>query len=74
MEFGVSLYCRKVLIDSDPKNLLPDWLRFVAGRRQRGSASQYLTGISGAAASHKDQQGADQTLPQTAGGKGQQRT
>ncbi len=31
MEPGVSLYCRKVLIDSDPKNLLPDWLRFVRG-------------------------------------------
>lgn len=31
MEPGVSLYCRKVLIDSDPKNLLPDWLRFARG-------------------------------------------
>jgi len=31
MEPGVSLYCRKVLIDGDPKNLLPDWLRFVRG-------------------------------------------
>ncbi len=31
MEPGVSLYCRKVLIDSEPKNLLPDWLRFVRG-------------------------------------------
>jgi molecular chaperone HtpG len=31
MEPGVSLYCRKVLIDSQPKNLLPDWLRFVRG-------------------------------------------
>jgi molecular chaperone HtpG len=31
MEPGVSLYCRKVLIDSDPKNLLPEWLRFVRG-------------------------------------------
>lgn len=31
MEPGVGLYCRKVLIDSDPKNLLPDWLRFVRG-------------------------------------------
>ncbi|MEC7274469.1 MAG: molecular chaperone HtpG, partial [Verrucomicrobiota bacterium] len=31
MEPGVNLYCRKVLIDSDPKNLLPDWLRFVRG-------------------------------------------
>lgn len=31
MEPGVSLYCRKVLIDADPKNLLPEWLRFVRG-------------------------------------------
>jgi molecular chaperone HtpG len=31
MEPGVALYCRKVLIDSDPKNLLPDWLRFLRG-------------------------------------------
>jgi len=31
MEPGVSLYCRKVLIDSEPKNLLPEWLRFVRG-------------------------------------------
>jgi molecular chaperone HtpG len=31
MEPGVGLYCRKVLIDSEPKNLLPDWLRFVRG-------------------------------------------
>jgi molecular chaperone HtpG len=31
MEPGVNLYCRKVLIDSNPKNLLPDWLRFVRG-------------------------------------------
>ncbi len=31
MEPGVSLYCRKVLIDSEPKQLLPDWLRFVRG-------------------------------------------
>lgn len=28
---GVSLYCKKVLIDSEPKGLLPDWLRFVKG-------------------------------------------
>lgn len=27
----VSLYCRKVLIDAEPKNLLPDWLRFMKG-------------------------------------------
>lgn len=31
MEPGVSLYCRKVLIDSEPKNLLPEWLRFLRG-------------------------------------------
>lgn len=31
MEPGVALYCRKVLIDSQPKNLLPDWLRFLRG-------------------------------------------
>lgn len=31
MEPGVALYCRKVLIDSQPKNLLPEWLRFVRG-------------------------------------------
>ena len=31
MEPGVGLYCRKVLIDSEPKSLLPDWLRFVRG-------------------------------------------
>ena len=28
---GVSLYCNKVLIDSMPKSLLPDWLRFLKG-------------------------------------------
>ena len=31
MEAGVSLYCRKVLIDSKPENLLPEWLRFLRG-------------------------------------------
>ncbi|NCG08795.1 MAG: molecular chaperone HtpG, partial [Verrucomicrobia bacterium] len=31
MEPGVALYCRKVLIDSEPNNLLPDWLRFLRG-------------------------------------------
>lgn len=31
MEAGISLYCRKVLIDAKPKNLLPDWLRFLKG-------------------------------------------
>jgi len=28
---GVSLYCRKILIDSKPKGLLPEWLRFLKG-------------------------------------------
>ncbi|MDD6814252.1 MAG: molecular chaperone HtpG [Akkermansia muciniphila] len=27
----VSLYCHKVLIDSKPENLLPEWLRFLVG-------------------------------------------
>ncbi|MFP4166543.1 MAG: molecular chaperone HtpG [Opitutales bacterium] len=31
MEPGVALYCKKVLIDDSPKNLLPDWLRFLRG-------------------------------------------
>jgi len=31
MDAGVSLYCRKVLIDSKPKGLLPEWLRFLKG-------------------------------------------
>lgn len=31
MEPGVALYCRRVLIDSAPKGLLPEWLRFVRG-------------------------------------------
>lgn len=31
MELGVNLYSRKVLIESKPKDLLPDWLRFVKG-------------------------------------------
>ena len=30
-DHGVSLYCRKVLIDTHPKNLLPEWMRFVKG-------------------------------------------
>jgi len=30
-EPGVSLYCRKILIDGQPKGLLPDWLRFLKG-------------------------------------------
>ncbi len=28
---GVSLYCKKILIDESPKGLLPDWLRFLKG-------------------------------------------
>lgn len=31
MDAGVSLYCRKVLIDDKPEGLLPDWLRFLRG-------------------------------------------
>jgi HSP90 family molecular chaperone len=31
MEPGVSIYCRNVLIEQKPKDLLPDWLRFVKG-------------------------------------------
>ncbi|BDS05289.1 molecular chaperone HtpG [Oceaniferula spumae] len=31
MEAGVSLYCRKVLIDAKPEKLLPEWLRFLRG-------------------------------------------
>ena len=30
-ESEVHLYCRKVLIDSKPRGLLPEWLRFVRG-------------------------------------------
>lgn len=30
-EPAVALYCRKVLIDSRPKDLLPEWLRFLKG-------------------------------------------
>ncbi|WP_411847622.1 molecular chaperone HtpG [Roseibacillus persicicus] len=28
---GVGLYCKKVLIDAAPENLLPEWLRFLKG-------------------------------------------
>jgi len=31
MEPGVSLYCKKVLIDNKPEGLLPEWLRFLRG-------------------------------------------
>jgi TNF receptor-associated protein 1 len=31
MEPGVNLYSKKVLIESKPRDLLPDWLRFVRG-------------------------------------------
>jgi molecular chaperone HtpG len=30
-EPSVALYCRKVLIDAQPKDLLPEWLRFLKG-------------------------------------------
>ncbi|MSU69898.1 MAG: molecular chaperone HtpG [Opitutaceae bacterium] len=30
-EAAVSLYCRRVLIDAKPKDLLPEWLRFLKG-------------------------------------------
>ena len=28
---GVALYCRKILIDDKPEELLPKWLRFLKG-------------------------------------------
>ncbi|HVU34044.1 MAG TPA: molecular chaperone HtpG [Opitutaceae bacterium] len=31
LEPGVSLYCRKVMIDAKPKDILPEWLRFLKG-------------------------------------------
>ena len=31
LEPGVALYCRKVLIDAKPKDILPEWLRFLKG-------------------------------------------
>jgi len=31
VEAGVALYSKKVLIDADPKGLLPDWMRFIKG-------------------------------------------
>lgn len=31
MEPAVALHCRKVLIDAEPKGLLPEWMRFVKG-------------------------------------------
>lgn len=31
MEPGVNLYSRRVLIESKPRDLLPDWLRFMKG-------------------------------------------
>ena len=31
LEPSVSLYCRKVLIDAKPKDLLPEWMRFLKG-------------------------------------------
>jgi molecular chaperone HtpG len=31
LEPSVALYCRKILIDAKPKDLLPEWLRFLKG-------------------------------------------
>ena len=31
MESGINLYCRRVLIQSKAKGVLPDWLRFIKG-------------------------------------------
>ncbi|MBC7365442.1 MAG: molecular chaperone HtpG [Undibacterium sp.] len=31
LEPAVALYCRKVLIDAKPKDILPEWLRFMKG-------------------------------------------
>ena len=31
MEPGVNLYCRKVLIQPQAKDILPEWLRFIKG-------------------------------------------
>lgn len=31
MDPAVALYCKKVLIDPEPKNLLPEWMRFLKG-------------------------------------------
>ncbi|MEY3395483.1 MAG: molecular chaperone HtpG [Verrucomicrobiota bacterium] len=31
VDAGVALYCKKVLIDPEPKHLLPEWLRFARG-------------------------------------------
>lgn len=31
MEPGVALYCKNVMIDAKPENLLPEWLRFLRG-------------------------------------------
>jgi molecular chaperone HtpG len=31
LEPSVSLYCRKIMIDARPKDLLPEWLRFLKG-------------------------------------------
>ena len=34
-ELGVNLYSRKVLIESKPKDLLPEWMRYVGLRLRR---------------------------------------
>lgn len=31
VEGGVALYCKKVMIDPEPKGLLPEWMRFLKG-------------------------------------------
>jgi len=31
VESGVSLYCKKILIDDKPEGLLPEWMRFLKG-------------------------------------------
>lgn len=31
VDAGVALYCKKVLIDPEPKGLLPEWMRFLKG-------------------------------------------
>ncbi len=31
VDAGVALYCKKVMIDPEPKGLLPEWLRFMKG-------------------------------------------
>jgi molecular chaperone HtpG len=37
---SVSLYCKKVLIDAAPKDLLPEWLRFLVPTNTRSSSAR----------------------------------